>query len=331
MAEGLEEAWKRLSLTEEEEAIVVCDDSVPDGQVEQVALCLWGKLLTDNYFNAGAMKNIFKNMWKPAKGIIIRDLAKNLFAFEFFSAADKAYCFEQPSEIKFMTTRFWVKAMEVPPMKQTSSFAKILGNNLREFVDCDESNLFCAADKSVNFQVDIDITKPLRWGMQVMIKLLEFCYNCRRLGHVLNGCELLDDSLDKSNLQYGDWLWGSPIKPSQHNIEAEKQEAKRLFMGFGNGKKFGKAQTKLIFGASSHPTPDNSSAVQEATPPHTESMMVDDSQLVTMGTKAFKRKLVDKGKRAETEQKVRLVDTLPTPATDLSSTAEVSMQPSQGP
>jgi len=37
------------------------------------------------------MKAILKNIWKPAKGVIIRDLDKNLFSFQFFSNVDKEY------------------------------------------------------------------------------------------------------------------------------------------------------------------------------------------------------------------------------------------------
>ncbi|KAJ8434275.1 hypothetical protein Cgig2_009250 [Carnegiea gigantea] len=328
MAEGLEESWKQLSLMEEEEAMVVCDDPV-----------LHYACGANNYFNAGTMKNVFKNVWKPAKGVIIRDLATNLFAIQFFSAADKAYVLnegpsafddnilllkeitgcEQPSEVQFTKARFWVKAMEVQPMKQTSSFAKILGDNLGEFVDCDETHLFYAADKSVNFQVDVDTTKPLWREMRVMVngspkwisfkyvKLPEFCYNCGRLGHVRRGYELLDDSSYISNLQYGEWLRDSLIKPSRCNIEAEKQEEKRLFMAFRNGKKTTKTQAKLAFGSTSHLTFENASTVLEPIPPHTETMIVDDSQLVTPGTEVFKRKLIDRGKRDRSIKEMNVV------------------------
>jgi len=72
------------------------------------------------------MKNVLKNVWKPSKGDIIRDLDKNHFAFQFFSAVDKAYVlnespwafngnilllkelmgFEQPSKVQFTKAKF---------------------------------------------------------------------------------------------------------------------------------------------------------------------------------------------------------------------------------
>ncbi|KAJ8451421.1 hypothetical protein Cgig2_017812 [Carnegiea gigantea] len=174
------------------------------------------------------MKTVLKNVWKPSKGVIIRDLNKNLFAFQFFSTADKDFVlnegpwafdgnilllttiagFEQPSEVQFTNARLWIKAIDVPPIKQTLTFAKVLGDNLDQFVGCDVSSLFCAADKSVNFQVDVD-TSPSPYE--------EGC-----LGHVLSACELYKEVDDESNLQYGDWRRGSPIKPMRRNAKAQK-------------------------------------------------------------------------------------------------------------
>jgi len=117
--------------------VVECEDEAMDDKAEQMSLCLWGKVLTDNYFNANAMKNIFKNVLKLSKGVIIRDLDKNLFAFQFFSATDKGFVlnkgpwafdgdililkelsgFGQPSKIQFTKAHLWVKAMDVPLIK----------------------------------------------------------------------------------------------------------------------------------------------------------------------------------------------------------------------
>ncbi|KAJ8435567.1 LOW QUALITY PROTEIN: hypothetical protein Cgig2_020029 [Carnegiea gigantea] len=54
--------------------------------------------------------------------------------------------FEQPSKIQFTHAQFWAKAIDIPAIKQTSSFAKVLADNLGQFMSCDETNLFCVAD-----------------------------------------------------------------------------------------------------------------------------------------------------------------------------------------
>jgi len=111
---------------------------------------------------------------------------------------------------------------------------KYRGDNLGAFSSCDKSNLLCAADKSINFQVDVDVTKLLRRGMKVMmkgkpiwisfkyVKLPEFCYGCGRLVHILSIYEEAKEVDEDSDLPYGDWLHGSPIKPTRRNTEARK-------------------------------------------------------------------------------------------------------------
>lgn len=54
-------------------------------------LCLLGRLHIDSSFKPRAMKSIFHNIWKPVKGVVIRDLDTNLFAFQFFCTTDRDY------------------------------------------------------------------------------------------------------------------------------------------------------------------------------------------------------------------------------------------------
>ncbi|KAJ8425866.1 hypothetical protein Cgig2_028211 [Carnegiea gigantea] len=72
MATGLKEDWQRLKLTEEEEEIAICDEEILSEKVEQVALCLLGKLHTESYFNPGALKMVLKNAGKPSNGERLR-------------------------------------------------------------------------------------------------------------------------------------------------------------------------------------------------------------------------------------------------------------------
>ena len=55
-----EDAWNHLKLTENEEEVVICEEDESDERLEQISLCLWGKPLTENYFNVGAMKTVLK-------------------------------------------------------------------------------------------------------------------------------------------------------------------------------------------------------------------------------------------------------------------------------
>ena len=75
---------------------------------------------------------------------------------------------EKPSEVSFTTTCFWVKAYDLPAEKQTIACAQMLGNRLGSFVDCDKMTMM-GVDKSLCFRVDIDINKPLRRGVRILV------------------------------------------------------------------------------------------------------------------------------------------------------------------
>ncbi|KAJ8434388.1 hypothetical protein Cgig2_014235 [Carnegiea gigantea] len=199
----LEVVWHQLKLTEEEEEILISVDEVPSEKAEQVALCLLGRLHTSNYFNLGALKTVLKDIWKPTNWAVIKEVEKNLFAFQFFSRAVKdfvleegprsfdgsllllkeMYGLEQPSEIDFSTAHSWIKAYDVPGLKQTPTFAKLLGD-----------------------------------------KLPDFCCACGKLGHVYKGCVLFDPIVPENDLQYGSWLRASPLKPRGKTAEADRLE-----------------------------------------------------------------------------------------------------------
>jgi len=68
------------------------------------------------------------------------------------------------------------------------------------------------------------------------------------VGHTLKGCDIVDGEVDDSTLQYREWLRASPIKSKRRNVEAEKQEGKKLFMAFRKNKEAPKAKMRLSLG-----------------------------------------------------------------------------------
>ena len=76
-----------ISLEEEEEGglIVVGDEEIDDGK-ERIdsRFCLVGRFLTDKVINFAAMKHTMASLWRPGKGVCIRDLSLTLFLFQFF-------------------------------------------------------------------------------------------------------------------------------------------------------------------------------------------------------------------------------------------------------
>lgn len=90
MADDLVEVRKKFKLTDEEEVAVDIDELPSEDMGAQVALSLIEKLFRDNQFNVEAMKNVLKATLKPRRGLIVREIEKNLSS-SFFSEDDRTY------------------------------------------------------------------------------------------------------------------------------------------------------------------------------------------------------------------------------------------------
>ncbi|KAJ8420259.1 hypothetical protein Cgig2_008581 [Carnegiea gigantea] len=235
---GLEEAWQNLKLIADEEQVIVVEEDDNATTDELISLCLLGRLHASNSFNPRAMKSVLRNVWKPTKGLVIRDLDSNLFTFQFFSAADRDFVLNEGPWafdgcillLKQMTglevpskAEFRLAPYDVPGKKLTTSFAQFLTSNIGDFVSCEDTTMF-RVDQALCFRVDIDMSKPLRreiyikatnkqlWIRFKYIKLPDFRYGCSKLGHVLVGCDFVQVSKGDDDLQYGIWLCASPLK-----------------------------------------------------------------------------------------------------------------------
>ena len=353
MAQELQDAWQRLTLTEEEEAVVVCEDETLSDREDQVALCLLGKLHTTHSFNVGAMKTVMKNGWRATKGVIIKELDCNLFTFQFFDKGDKEYVLnegpwafdgnilllkqmtglEQPSEVVFDKVRFWVKAYDVPVLKHTYNFAKFLGTQVGDFVDCNIDALG-GIGKSLNFRVDVDIRRPLRRGVKTVVRdstiwirlkyvrLPDFCYVCGLLGHTYQNCERYDERQEEEGMQYGSWLRASPLKPRRRSAEIEQQEEKRLLLAYRAQREGKGARARLDFNTSTL-------GAQKGVGGHAR-MIIDNEEVVIPSGEFSKRRLLGKNTEGEYD-KIRVMDGAAYGSSTTHVQAEVARQPRPAP
>ncbi|KAJ8441719.1 LOW QUALITY PROTEIN: hypothetical protein Cgig2_019106 [Carnegiea gigantea] len=129
MADDLMVDWGKLKLTMEEEEAEEYVEEIPEARMEEIALSLLGKFLTPNTISTKAMKAVRQSVWRPSKGMVVKEPDKNLFIFQFFSGKDKDFSLnegpwafdghllilkewrgtEQLSEITFDKSRFWPK------------------------------------------------------------------------------------------------------------------------------------------------------------------------------------------------------------------------------
>ena len=189
-------------------------------------------------------------------------------------------------------------------------------------------------DKSLNFRVDVDISKPLRRGIRTIVggatiwirlkyvKLPDFCYICGRLGHDYKSCEMFTEGMQEDDLQYGSWLRASPLKSRRRHNEAELQEERKLFTAYKNRKAGTDTRTKLVFCSPQEVGGQEGGGGGM-------SMSIDSEGVVVPEGDVSKRKLVETS-RASVTEKVRVIEGVGQVSNGSYQRAEVAMQPRLG-
>ena len=127
----------RLQLDEEEEGglEVAVEEDEDNGRIKNESrYCLVGRFLTNKVINFTAMKNTMAALWRPGKGVCIKNLSPTLFLFQFFHEIDvrrvldsgpwtfdqhillvhRLGAEEQPQNVPLFHTNFWIQVYNMP-------------------------------------------------------------------------------------------------------------------------------------------------------------------------------------------------------------------------
>ncbi|TXG58300.1 hypothetical protein EZV62_016129 [Acer yangbiense] len=106
--------------------------------------------------------------------------------------------------MSFNKVAFWVQIHNVPLLCMMVEIGKFLGGIIGEVKDVDEEKSGDCVGKYIRVRVIVNVDKPLRHILRVDVmrdgkestmllryeRLLEHCYQCGRIGHVVWECEL---------------------------------------------------------------------------------------------------------------------------------------------
>ncbi|XP_023928142.1 uncharacterized protein LOC112039499 [Quercus suber] len=247
MADELEELWKKLSFTNEEDANIVLGSGSTKAAKDRGKNCLVMKVLSSRSIMLDSLRKNLRMIWKLNKGVQISVLENEMFMVEFGDEKDKKkvlemspWSFEKqlvllqkfkgeqaPKEIQLARSPFWVQIHNLPLKSRTGETGKAIGATLGEVLDVDVAESGVQWGTCLRVKVSIDVTKPLCRGKRVTIeddksrwvlfkyeRLPNFCYKCGLLNHDLKDCpENLGPAKmqDTQNFQYGLWLRGDII------------------------------------------------------------------------------------------------------------------------
>lgn len=89
MVDELEELWKKLSFTKEEDKSISLGRSTTKVAKLIGKNCLVMKILSYKCMNIEALRNNLRMLWKPNKGVQINEVGDELFLAEFGDRKDK--------------------------------------------------------------------------------------------------------------------------------------------------------------------------------------------------------------------------------------------------
>lgn len=189
-----------------------------------LGLCLIGRFVTERFIRTHIMKERLAEIWRPARGVSIKEASPGLFVYQFFHKLDMdrvvnggLWTFDnhllvlgrmqvglELQNIPLNHADFWVQVHHLPVGFMTELVGKHLANFIGEFIDYDSTNNSGVWCNYIRLRVHIDIRQPLKKEHKVRVaggewcivkfkyeKLPIFCFVCGRIRHTEQSCEVL--------------------------------------------------------------------------------------------------------------------------------------------
>jgi len=77
---ALEDLYTKLKIDDEERGIELLEDDVPQ-ENNEYRYCLVGRFLTDRVVHFISMRSTIASIWRPNKGVCIKDLGAEIYVF----------------------------------------------------------------------------------------------------------------------------------------------------------------------------------------------------------------------------------------------------------
>ncbi|KAL8529621.1 hypothetical protein ACS0TY_006884 [Phlomoides rotata] len=199
-------------------------------------VCLVGKLCTEKSVNSYTLIEVMIKAFRAKGRLIVRDWGHGLLIFSFELEEDRDWVIqnlpwhfdnalfvikplsrrEQPSAISLSLASFWIRVYDLPLVCQTTESVTSIAGRLGTLVSF-ESHDPNEPVEFIRVKVEIDITKPLRKGLNVRFdgvvmwipikyeSLPTFCFCCGTIGHFFKACKFYDrdEDLDPVDMAFG--------------------------------------------------------------------------------------------------------------------------------
>lgn len=256
---NLEQAMNSISLEDEEEGVFeleneVLGENTPLAQGFNAKLCVVGRFITEGRVDFAAMQHSLAALWKPGKGVYMKELDANLFLFQFYHEVDvkrvmdgcpwsfnrKALVMSRMKEgqnprcVELNSIDLWVQVHDLNVGFMSEKVLKGIDNYIGSFVESCPSNFVGVWREYMRIRITINLSKPLKRRMKMKMtgnewfwvnfkyeNVPSFCFICGIIGHSERFCSQLFEKQEHEIVKpYGSWM-RAPLKRQVKPIGAK--------------------------------------------------------------------------------------------------------------
>lgn len=216
--------------------------------------CLVGRLLSDKKVDFEAFRQVMAALWRPVKGLFIKEVEINRYVFQFFHELDigrvldgspwtfhkiplileRLQIGEDPRLLKLDSLAMWVRVRDLRAGCLSEKVLRACGNFIGSFLSVCPTNFTGIWKDYLRVRVLLNVTQPLKRRMMIIApsgekfwanfqyeQLPLFCFLCGILGHSEQFChQYFAETTDNIPRPYGLFM-RAPDKRGPKQIGAQ--------------------------------------------------------------------------------------------------------------
>lgn len=249
--QDMEESFAMISLEDEEQGGLMYEGETEDlGEID-TRWCLVGRFLTESPIDFQAMQHKMASLWRPGKGMYVKQLEPNRFIFQFYHEIDikrvvdgSPWTFgrfhliferlkegDNPRSLIINRLEVWVQLHGMNAGFMSQRVVKDIANYIGQFVESDASNFVGVWRDYLRVRVSLNLDVPLKrrmklkksdanwcWVNFMYEAIPTFCFICGIVGHGEKFCaKLFEEPLETIEKPYGAFMRAEPRRRS-HTI-----------------------------------------------------------------------------------------------------------------
>lgn len=183
----MKEAFSSIQIEDEENGGLNYENVSEDLSEIDTRWCLIGRFLTDSTIDFQAMQHTMAALWRPGRGVYIKQLEPNRFLFQFYHEVDIRRVTEgspwkfgrfhlilqrvrdgdNPRTVEINNIDLWVQLHDMSTGFMSHRVATDIGNYIGCYIDGDPNNFVGVWREFLRIRVSIPLNSPIKRRMKL--------------------------------------------------------------------------------------------------------------------------------------------------------------------